>query len=226
MITVLVAEDDQNIRTLMASLLKQEGYHVLEVDNGEAALITLEEQAIDLLIVDIMMPKLDGYQVVRTIRKDNLQLPIIMVTAKETAEDKKNGFLTGVDDYLVKPIDFDEFLLRIKALLRRAQINLEGRLIIGETTLDLNSLSVSQGKSYTELPKKEFLLLYKLLSFQNKIFTREQLLNDIWGIDSLTDERTVDVHIKRLRKKFPESDDFSIITIRGLGYKGVANETK
>ncbi|MBL1225760.1 response regulator transcription factor [Enterococcus sp. BWR-S5] len=226
MITVLVAEDDQNIRTLMASLLKQEGYHVLEVDNGEAALITLEEQAIDLLIVDIMMPKLDGYQVVRTIRNDNLQLPIIMVTAKETAEDKKNGFLTGVDDYLVKPIDFDEFLLRIKALLRRAQINLEGRLIIGETTLDLNSLSVSQGKSYTELPKKEFLLLYKLLSFQNKIFTREQLLNDIWGIDSLTDERTVDVHIKRLRKKFPESDDFSIITIRGLGYKGVANETK
>lgn len=226
MITVLVAEDDRNIRTLMTSLLNQEGYHTIEVDNGMDALSVLEEQAIDLLIVDIMMPKLDGYQVVTEIRKDNLQLPIIMVTAKETAEDKKAGFLTGVDDYLVKPIDFDEFLLRIKALLRRARINLEGRLTIGETVLDVNSLSVAHGKEYIELPKKEFLLLYKLLSFQNKIFTREQLLNDIWGIDSLTDERTVDVHIKRLRKKFPDSGDFSIITIRGLGYKGVANETK
>ncbi|WP_086349572.1 response regulator transcription factor [Candidatus Enterococcus clewellii] len=226
MITVLVAEDDRNIRTLMTSLLKQEGYHTVEVDNGMDALIALEEQAIDLLIVDIMMPKLDGYQVVTEIRKESLQLPIIMVTAKETAEDKKNGFLTGVDDYLVKPIDFDEFLLRIKALLRRARINLEGRLTVGDTLLDFNSLSVSQGDNYTELPKKEFLLLYKLLSFQNKIFTREQLLNDIWGIDSLTDERTVDVHIKRLRKKFPDSGDFSIVTIRGLGYKGVANETK
>lgn len=226
MITVLVAEDDRNIRTLMTSLLKQEGYHTLEVDNGVDALLALEENSVDLLVVDIMMPKLDGYQVVTAIRKDNLQLPIIMVTAKETAEDKKNGFLTGVDDYLVKPIDFDEFLLRIKALLRRARINLEGRLTVGGTTLDLNNLSVSQGNHYIELPKKEFLLLYKLLSFQNKIFTREQLLDDIWGIDSLTDERTVDVHIKRLRKKFPESDDFSIITIRGLGYKGVANETK
>lgn len=226
MITVLVAEDDRNIRTLMTSLLKQEGYHTLEVDNGADALLALEENYVDLLVVDIMMPKLDGYQVVTEIRKDNLQLPIIMVTAKETAEDKKNGFLTGVDDYLVKPIDFDEFVLRIKALLRRARINLEGRLTVGGTTLDLNNLSVSQGEHYIELPKKEFLLLYKLLSFQNKIFTREQLLDDIWGVDSLTDERTVDVHIKRLRKKFPESDDFSIITIRGLGYKGVANETK
>ncbi|MBP1046678.1 response regulator transcription factor [Enterococcus sp. BWM-S5] len=226
MITVLVAEDDRNIRTLMTTLLKQEGYHTVEVDNGKDALTALEEHPVDLLIVDIMMPKLDGYQVVTAIRKDNLKLPIIMVTAKETAEDKKNGFLTGVDDYIVKPIDFDEFLLRIKALLRRAQINLEGRLTVGETILDFNNLSVSKGKNYVELPKKEFLLLYKLLSFQNKIFTREQLLNDIWGIDSLTDERTVDVHIKRLRKKFPESGDFSIITIRGLGYKGVANETK
>lgn len=226
MITVLVAEDDRNIRTLMTTLLKQEGYHTVEVDNGKDALTALEEHPVDLLIVDIMMPKLDGYQVVTAIRKDNLKLPIIMVTAKETAEDKKNGFLTGVDDYIVKPIDFDEFLLRIKALLRRAQINLEGRLTVGETILDFNNLSVSKGENYVELPKKEFLLLYKLLSFQNKIFTREQLLNDIWGIDSLTDERTVDVHIKRLRKKFPESGDFSIITIRGLGYKGVANETK
>ncbi|MGL4695663.1 response regulator transcription factor [Enterococcus larvae] len=226
MITVLVAEDDRNIRTLMTTLLKQEGYHTVEVDNGKDALTALEEHPVDLLIVDIMMPKLDGYQVVTAIRKDNLKLPIIMVTAKETAEDKKNGFLTGVDDYIVKPIDFDEFLLRIKALLRRAQINLEGRLTVGETILDFNNLSVSKGENYVELPKKEFLLLYKLLSFQNKIFTREQLLNDIWGIDSLTDERTVDVHIKRLRTKFPESGDFSIITIRGLGYKGVANETK
>ncbi|MCB5954946.1 response regulator transcription factor [Enterococcus sp. CWB-B31] len=226
MITVLVAEDDKNIRALMAAVLKQDGYQVLEAGNGKEALILLEEQLIDLLVVDIMMPELDGYQVVSAIRKENTQLPIIMVTAKEAAEDKKYGFLTGVDDYLVKPIDFDEFLLRIKAILRRAQINLEGRLTVGHTLLDLNSFCVYQGAECTELPKKEFLLLYKLLSFQNKIFTRDQLLDDIWGIDSLTDERTVDVHIKRLREKFSGSKDFSITTIRGLGYKGVANETR
>ena len=226
MITILVAEDDKNIRTLMAAVLKQESYQVVEASNGREALIILEERLIDLLVVDIMMPEMDGYQLAATIRKENTQLPIIMVTARQTAEDKKHGFLAGIDDYLVKPIDFDEFLLRIKAILRRAQINLEGRLTLGSTLLDRNSFSVFQGTDCTELPKKEFLLLYKLLSFPNKIFTREQLLDDIWGIDSLTDERTVDVHVKRLREKFADSQDFAIVTIRGLGYKGVAHETR
>ncbi|MGC6768854.1 response regulator transcription factor [Enterococcus sp. LJL128] len=226
MITVLIAEDDKNIRTLMAATLVQDGYQIMEAANGKDALAILEEHAVDLLVADVMMPVLDGYQLVAAIRKENERLPIILVTAKGTPEDKKNGFLAGIDDYLVKPIDFDELLLRIKALLRRAQINLEGRLSVGNTLLDKNSLSVYHDDNCTELPKKEFLLLYKLLSFPNQIFTREQLLNDIWGADSLTDERTVDVHIKRLREKFADSADFSLITIRGLGYKGAAHESK
>lgn len=226
MIRILVVEDDKNIRKLLTTILTQHGYQTRQAQNGMEALQIIEEEQIDLLVLDVMMPQLDGYQTAEKIRESNTQLPIIMVTANGQAIEKRRGFHSGTDDYLVKPIDEEEFLLRIKALLRRTQNGFDTKIRIGQTTIDNDSLSIQTGNRYMELPKKEFQLLYKLLSYPNKIFTRQQLLDDIWGIDSLADERTIDVHIKRLREKMSENKDFSIITIRGLGYKVVKNEEK
>ena len=224
MITILVVEDDKNIRKLLVTILNQSGYQTLQAQNGFEALQILKTHSVDLLVLDVMMPQIDGYQTAEKIRKTNNQLPIIMVTAKGLPVDRRQGFISGTDDYLVKPIDEEEFLLRIKALLRRTNRDVEEKIQLGDTMLDKNSLSIQTGRSYLELPKKEFQLLYKLLSYPNKIYTRQQLLDDIWGIDSLADERTIDVHIKRLREKTTENPDFSLITIRGLGYKAVKHE--
>lgn len=226
MITILVVEDDKNIRKLLMTILTQQGYQTRQAQNGIEALQILGEEQIDLLVLDVMMPKLDGYQTAEKIRETNTQLPIIMVTANGQAIEKRRGFHSGTDDYLVKPIDEEEFLLRVKALLRRTQNDFDTKIRIGKTIIDSDSLSLQIGDIYVELPKKEFQLLYKLISYPNKIFTRQQLLDDIWGIDSVADERTIDVHIKRLREKISENDDFSIITIRGLGYKVVKHEEK
>lgn len=224
MITILVVEDDKNIRKLLVTILNQSGYQTLQAQNGVEALALLKKQPIDLLVLDIMMPQLDGYQTAEKIRTINTQLPIMMVTAKGLPIDRRQGFISGTDDYLVKPIDEEEFLLRIKALLRRSNGEVEAKIHLGNTTIDKNSLSIRSGQHYQELPKKEFQLLYKLLSYPNKIFTRQQLLDDIWGIDSLADERTIDVHIKRLREKTVDNPDFTLVTIRGLGYKAVKHE--
>ena len=224
MITILVVEDDKNIRKLLVTILNQSGYQTLQAQNGVEALALLKKQPVDLLVLDIMMPQLDGYQTAEKIRTIDTQLPIMMVTAKGLPIDRRQGFISGTDDYVVKPIDEEEFLLRIKALLRRSNGEVEAKIHLGNTTIDKNSLSIRSGQHYQELPKKEFQLLYKLLSYPNKIFTRQQLLDDIWGIDSMADERTIDVHIKRLREKTADNPDFTLVTIRGLGYKAVKHE--
>jgi DNA-binding response OmpR family regulator len=221
MVNIMVVEDDPNTKKLMNAILSQNGYDVILADNGEHALELLDKKHVDLIVLDIMMPKMDGYMFTEILRESGCHTPILMVTTKETPKDKKKGFLIGTDDYMVKPFDEEELILRIAALLRRSRIANEHRLVIGETTLDYDSLTVSAGHISHELPNKEFMLLYKLLSYQNKIFTRRQLMDEIWDMDSETDERTVDVHINRIRDRFKDNRDFEIITIRGLGYKAV-----
>ncbi len=219
MLNILVVEDDKNLRRLMVAILTNNGYNALSAEDGEKALNIMETIHVDLIISDIMMPNMDGYELTNELRQANYKLPILMVTAKETFEDKKKGFLVGTDDYMVKPIDMDEMILRVAALLRRSHIMNENRLTINGVVLDNNTLTVSSNEDSIILPKKEFYLLFKLLSYPKQIFTRQQLMDEIWGMDSEADERTVDVHIKRLRDKFGDFTEFEIVTVRGLGYK-------
>jgi len=219
MFTILVADDNDSIRKLMTTYLVRDGYRVLSASDGLEALEILEKEHIDLMIADIMMPNMDGYTLTEEIRSSNYTFPILMITAKETYEDKRKGFLAGTDDYMVKPIDCNEMLLRVSALLRRARISNEHRIVIGEVTLDYGTLTVTAPKESILLPKKEFYILFKLLSYPQKIFTRQDLMDEIWGLDNETDERTVDVHIKRLREKLEDIMEFRIVTVRGLGYK-------
>lgn len=219
MVNILVVEDDKNLSKLMTAVLKQNGYNVLNATDGMQALDILDTSHVDLIISDIMMPNMDGYELTNQLRQSNYNLPILMVTAKETFEDKKKGFLLGTDDYMVKPVDIDEMILRVAALLRRSRIINENRLTIGEVVLDYDALTINRGTDSIQLPKKEFYLLFKLLSYPKKIFTRQQLMDEIWGMDAEADERTVDVHIKRLREKLANFPEFDIVTVRGLGYK-------
>lgn len=221
MATILVAEDEKNIQKLYTRLLKQANYHPLTANHGVEALAIIEEQQVDLLVLDIMMPEMDGFDVVEMVRRWNPDLPIMMVTAKEAVADKKRGFLAGADDYLVKPIDETEFILRVQALLRRSKIYSEKRLVVNQTTLNSEAFTIESATEKWELPKKEFMLLFKLLSYPNKIFTRQQLMEEFWERDSDSAERTIDTHIKKLRKKFADNPDFEILTVRGLGYKAV-----
>ncbi|TVR91456.1 MAG: DNA-binding response regulator [Spirochaetaceae bacterium] len=219
MFTLLVAEDDKNLQKLMAAILRQNGYNVITADDGLSALNILYETHVDLLICDIMMPKMNGYELTQDIRQAKLSLPILMVTAKETLDDKRKGFYLGTDDYMVKPIDMDEMLLRVTALLRRSRISTERKLLIGNVELNYDSLTMSRDGTAASMPHKEFLLLFKLLSYPGQIFTRQQLMDEIWGKEVETDERTVDVHIKRLREKLRGDEEFEIQTVRGLGYR-------
>lgn len=221
MFHILVVEDDPHARKLMQTVLEQNGYSVLTAKNGVEALEVMDSKHVDLVVLDVMMPRMDGYEFTKELRDGGSDLPILMVTARETPSDVKRGFIIGTDDYMTKPVDEEEMLLRIAALLRRSRIASEKKLTVGETVLDYNSYTVTVGDRRYELPQKEFLLLFKLLSYQNKIFTRRQLMDEIWDMDSSSDERTVDVHINRLRDKFRDSSDFQIITMRGLGYKAV-----
>lgn len=218
---ILVVEDDKSLRRLISATLKQNGYNILIAEDGEEAINVMDKEHIDLIISDIMMPNLNGYDFIKTLRNASYTMPILIVTAKEMFEDKKKGFDVGADDYMVKPIDINELILRIKALLRRAKISNEHKLVIGDIELDYNAISVTRGKESTTIPKKEFYLLFKLLSYPNVIFTRRQLLDEIWGMEHEVDERTVDVHIKRLREKYDDLEEFKIVTVRGLGYKVV-----
>ena len=226
MITILVVDDDKNPRLFMKSLLKNEGYDVVLANDGKEALECLDQKTIDLMIVDIMMPNIDGYELTDVVRNSYSNMPILMVSAKQKTIDRKVGYLVGIDDYMSKPVDEEEFILKIKALLRRAKINDERKIRIGDVVLDYDSFTVSRKDEVVELPKKEFELLYKLLSYPGKIFTRIQLMDEIWGMDNESGWETVTVHIGRLRKKFENWDEFSIVSVRGLGYKGVRNDEK
>ena len=217
----LVVDDDKNTRWLLEEVLESEGYTVSLANNGEEALCVMDKEYIDLVVLDIMMPKMDGYEFTKTLRETNNNLPILMISAKQLPEDKHKGFLVGTDDYITKPIDEKEMLLRIKALLRRAKIATEHKIVIGDVVLDYDAFTVIKNGDVQELPQKEFLLLYKLLSYPGKIFTRIQLMDEIWGNDCDTGWETVTVHIGRLRKRFENYEEFEIQSVRGLGYKAV-----
>ena len=221
MFHILVVDDDKHTRLLMRAVLEGENYQVTTAENGEKALEALEREHIDLAVLDVMMPGMDGYEYTRTLRSAQNDLPILMVSAKQLPADRKQGFLVGTDDYMTKPVDEEEMLLRIKALLRRAKIVSEKKITIGEMTLDYDSFTVTKNGQTQELPQKEFLLLYKLLSYPGKIFTRIQLMDEIWGSDTDTGWETVTVHIGRLRKRFEGWPEFEIQSVRGLGYKAV-----
>ena len=219
MVNILVIDDDKNTRRLLRAVLETEGYDVFTAENGEEGLAVLDKVHVDLVVLDVMMPKMDGYQFTRELRENDVNLPILMISAKMLPEDKHKGFIVGTDDYITKPVDEEEMLLRIKALLRRSRIASERRLKVGEAVLDYDTLSVTKDGNTQVLPQKEFLLLFKLLSYPDKIFTRIQLMDEIWGADCDTGWETVTVHIGRLRKRFEGWDDFEIISVRGLGYK-------
>ena len=221
MFHILVADDDKNTRLFLCAVLEGAGYTVTAVSDGEEALELMEREHIDLAVLDIMMPRMDGYELTRLLRESNNNLPILMVSAKQLPADKHKGFSVGTDDYITKPIDDEEMLYRIKALLRRAKIASERRIVIGEVVLDYDSFTVSRAGEEQTLPQKEFLLLYKLLSYPGKIFTRIQLMDEIWGADSDTGWETVTVHIGRLRKRFEGFPECEIESVRGLGYKAV-----
>lgn len=221
MFNILIVEDDINLCKLISAALKQNGYRPLMAADGVQALKALDREQVDLIIADIMMPNMDGFELTAALRQAKYEMPILIVTAKENFADKQRGFSLGADDYMVKPIDIGELILRVGALLRRAQIAHEHMLSVGGVTLDYNALSVTRGGVCETLPKKEFYLLFMLLSYPDVIFTRRQLLDEIWGMEKDVDERTVDVHIRRLRERFESCTDFDIVTIRGLGYKAV-----
>ncbi len=221
MFNIMIVEDDINQRKLMKSVLEQYGYTVTVASDGIDALDQLDKKHVDLIVLDIMMPRMDGFEFTSTLRQSGCNIPILMVSAKQSPVDKRKGFIIGTDDYMTKPVDEEEMVLRVGALLRRSKIANERKLSIGSTTFFYDSLSVVCGSDSQELPQKEFLLLFKLLSYPNKIFTRRQLMDEIWDMESESDERTVDVHVSRLREKFRNNPDFEIVTVRGLGYKAV-----
>ena len=219
-------EDDKNTRKLLSAILKNNGYNVLVAENGVQALDVLDHNHVDLMVIDVMMPLMDGYELTETLRNNGSQIPMLMLSAKQHTSDIKQGFLVGIDDYMTKPFDFDELILRIKALLRRSRIVSEHKLTVGSVTLDYQKFTVITPKFTEMLPQKEFMLLFKLLSYPDVIFTRMQLMDEIWGMDAESDEHTVNVHINRLRTRFQEIDDFEIVTVRGLGYKAVRHDEK
>lgn len=224
MFSVLIVEDDKNARKLMNTVLIKEGFITHLASDGKEALEALESNHVDIILLDIMMPNIDGFEFTKTLREANYNTPIIMITAKDTIADKKRGFLKGVDDYMVKPVDEEELILRINALMRRSLINHKKIITIKNLTLDFNTLTVSKNDQEILLPKKEFQLLFKLVSFPNRIFTKQQLFEEIWGLESESMDHTITVHINRLRNKFSEFDEFEIVTIRNLGYKVVVND--
>ena len=221
MLTILVVEDDKKLCKLFCTVLSKNGYRTLSAGDGIEAWDLLNKEYVDLIISDIMMPNMDGYEFTKSLRETNCEIPILMVTAKEDFSAKRQGFLLGTDDYMVKPVDVNEMVLRVGALLRRAKIVHEHKQAIGQTTLDYDSLTVIRDGEEITLSQKEFYVLYMLVSYPNKIFTRQQLMDEIWGIESESDAQTVDVHINRLRKHFLKNPDFEIVTVRGLGYKVV-----
>lgn len=221
MLKILIAEDDRELRQLFSHVLTKNGYSVTGVSDGQDALDTLLHEYYDLIISDIMMPRMDGYEFVRLLRESGNTTPVMMITAKDAFDDMQKGFISGTDDYMVKPINVNEMVIRVGALLRRAQMINDRKQVIGSTVLECDTLTVTCENESFVLPQKEFMLLYKMASYPGKIFTRHQLMDEIWGYDNESDTHTVDVHIGRLREKFRDCKDFKIVTIRGVGYKVV-----
>lgn len=221
MFKILVVEDDAELQQLYCRVLSRNGYLPFGAAFAKEALDIMEHEYIDLIITDVMMPGMDGFEFVKTLRDGDCALPVLVITAKDSFRDKQIGFLSGVDDYMVKPVDVNEMVLRVGALLRRAKSVSERKQTVGKTTLEYDTLTVYSENSSQTLPQKEFMLLYKLISYPNRIFTRQQIMDDVWGLDSYTDAHTVDVHINRLRDRFRDNPDFEIVTVRGLGYKAV-----
>lgn len=221
MFKILVVEDNIDMCELFCTVLNDNGYLCIPASDGLEALEIMNKEYFDLIVVDVMMPNMNGYELTKTLRDANYDIPILMVTAKDQFEDINQGFRVGTDDYMIKPINVKELVLRVKALLRRAKISSEKKLTVGNVILDYDALSVTIDGKESILPQKEFFLLYKLLSYPNKIFTRPQLMDEIWGMFSETDERTINTHINRLRERFANCNDFEIVTVRGLGYKAV-----
>ena len=221
MLKILIAEDDRELRQLFSHVLTKNGYAVKGVANGREALDAMDAYYFDLIISDIMMPVMDGYELVRQLREAGSTIPVLMITAKDAFDDMRLGFQSGTDDYMVKPVNVNEMVLRVGALLRRAQMINERRQVIGGTVLECDSLTVTTADETMVLPQKEFMVLYKMVSYPGRIFTRQQLMDEIWGYDSDSDTHTVDVHIGRLRERFRNNPDFKIVTIRGVGYKVV-----
>ena len=221
MLKILIVEDDRELRQLFTHVLLKNGYTVKGVGNGQEGLDAMDASYFDLIISDVMMPVMDGFEMVRQLREAGNSTPVLMITAKDTFDDMRQGFLSGTDDYMVKPVNVNEMVLRVGALLRRAQMINERRQVIGSTVLECDSLTVIVDGEASVLPQKEFMLLYKMASYPGRIFTRQQLMDEIWGYDSESDTHTVDVHIGRLRERFRDSKDFKIVTMRGVGYKVV-----
>lgn len=224
MFNILVVEDDPVQRRLMKAVLTRGGYNVFQACDGNEGMAVLDRQHIDLVVLDVMLPGMNGFEFAKNLRQGGSELPLLMVTARQTQRDKREGFLAGTDDYMTKPVDEEELLLRISALLRRSKIAAKKRIVVGDTELDYNCMTVGEKGVRSDLPQKEFLLLFKLLSYPGQIFTRRQLMDEIWNLDCDTDERTVDVHINRLRDRYRKSEDFEIVTVRGLGYKAVCKK--
>lgn len=220
MFSILVVEDDEMLNKMICAKLKAQDYTVYQAYDGEEALDLLDREYVDLIISDIMMPKMDGITLIKELREADYNMPVLIITAKDQMEDMEEGFKAGTDDYMVKPINLKEMVLRVQALLRRSQLASEKKLTLGTSVLDYDALTVTTDGKEVQLPPKEFYLLYKLVSNPNKIFTRLELLDEIWGMDTESDERNVDAHVKKLRKKFDGNPNFEIVTVRGLGYKG------
>jgi DNA-binding response OmpR family regulator len=221
MFNILVVDDDKNTRLLLKTLFEAERYTVFTAENGLEALKFMDEEHIDLVVLDVMMPEMNGYQFTEALRAGNESVPILMISARQMPDDKRRGFLAGTDDYMTKPFDEVELILRVKALLRRAKIASDRKIVIGDVVIDYDGLTVTKGGQTQELPQKEFMLLYKLLSYPGKIFTRIQLIDEIWGADSETGWESVTVHVGRLRRRFEGWEEFEIVSVRGLGYKAV-----
>lgn len=224
MFNILVVEDNLDLRELFVTTINTAGYRAFGATDGLDALNLMDNTHIDLIVADIMMPKMSGYELTKELRSLGNSIPILMVTAKDDYDSLQKGFSFGADDYMIKPVNVNELLLRIQALLRRARINSEKKIVIGSTIIDYESMTVKYNNDDIVLPLKEFNLLFKLLSFPGKIFTRQQLMDEIWGMDSETDDRTINTHINRLRERFSNNQDFEIVTIRGLGYKAVKKQ--
>lgn len=224
MFNVLVVEDDKNLKKLMVTYLKRNNYTVFEANNGVQALDIIDKQYIDLVISDVMMPEMDGFELLNELRISNYEIPIMLITAKGDISDKKQGFILGADDYMVKPVDMEEMILRVSVLLKRAKSANKRRIVIDDLVIDYDQLSVTKHGKVYNLAQKEFYLLYKLISTPNTIFSRQELIEEIWGLESESEYRTVDVHIKRLREKLSDLNEFEIVTVRGAGYKVIINK--
>ncbi|MCR4761680.1 MAG: response regulator transcription factor [Oscillospiraceae bacterium] len=224
MFHILVVEDDKELCGLFSKTLMKNGYHAVSAADAEAALAVLEKEYIDLMITDVMMPGMNGFELVEAMRGGGIEIPVLVITAKGDISDKETGFMSGADDYMVKPVNLKEMLFRVAALLRRAKSASERKLTFGKTVLEYDNQTVTDENGVQMLPLKEFQVLYKLLSYPGQIFTRQQILDDIWGFEDVADSHTLDVHISRLRDRFKNNTDFRIVTIRGLGYRAVKYE--